>query len=109
MTELAVLCALFGLYLYYEYQDALLTSESYSKGGVEGNGLITMIFRTNKPTLKQLVTFNILEFSVLFMPLEVLYRLYKSPALGGFALAVDLGMPIGAYLAVRKWRKWYRS
>lgn len=109
MIEAIVLCVLFGAFLYFQHQDAKATVASYTKGGSEGNELATAIFRTTRPTLRQLVTFNVVEYCVFFVPLEVLYRVKHWPVAGGFAMAVAIAMPIGAFWAVREWAKWERS
>ncbi len=108
MIENIVLGALLGLFIYFQFLDARATVASYSKGGFEGNEIVTRFFGS-RPTFKQLVTYNLVEYAVYFVPLEVLYRTKHWVAAGGFAMAVAIAMPIGSYLAVRKWAKWERS
>lgn len=97
---------------YFEQRaDAKATVASYPLGGKEGNELATKIFGTMTPTLGQLQIFNLTEYAVLFLPLWLgnLFTAGHNGALGGFALGVAAGMPIGSYLAVRAWRKWRKA
>lgn len=100
-----------AIYIWVEYLDAKDTVASYPKGGSEGNEIATFIFRTNRPTLRQLVLFNLVEYAVLFTPLWLVNLLTSShdAASGGFAISIAVGMPIGSYLAVRSWAKWGKS
>lgn len=106
-----VLAGLTVLDYFEQHADAKATVAAYALGGKEGNELATKIFGTLTPTLGQLQLFNLAEYAALFLPLWLGNLLTKghNGALGGFALAVAAGMPIGSYLAVRAWRKWSKS
>lgn len=102
-----------ALYVLLEEMDARDTVKSYPAGGAEGNELITTIFKTNKPTLKQLRLFNLVEYAVLAGPLVLLSYVLPSETAraltGGFGMAVQAAMPFDSYLGVREWLKWEKK
>lgn len=113
MFKIIIQLALGALYYWMQEDDARATVASYGQKGAEGNELITKIYHTMNPKLGQIRTFNLLEYAVLFAPLELcslfLHSANAAALTGGFALAIQIGMPIGSFLAWRKWIGWEKQ
>lgn len=103
--NLLVTALTFGM----QWLDAAWTTKGIAKGGFEGNPLITLFFKTPKPTFRQLLCFTFGFYLLAFVPLEVCSLIWHQPALAGFATACGIGFSITHFLGFRAWVKWLKS
>ena len=108
-----VIAGLSGLDIVMGWMDARITNKGIKAGiGVEANEIITTLYRTNKPSLTQLVIFNTLQMGV-FLGLGIAavhFGTENVPYIGYGALPAVLAVDAAKhYQGFREWAWMFRN
>lgn len=92
-----------------QWLDATWTTKGIARGGFEGNEIITVFYKTNRPSFRQLLAFNVGFYLLLFVPLELVAVLKHNVVADAFATACGIGFAINHFLGYREWVNWLKS